>query len=61
MPEAAKNPMAYLRFLEVYCKTGQKENAEEMYKLLKHALMNPRNSNADILLKYADDTMAELN
>ena len=60
MPDAAKNPMAYLRYLEVYCKTGQKENAEEMYKLLKQSLMNPKNPNADILIKYADDVMAEL-
>ncbi len=61
VPDAAKNPMAYLRYLEVYCKTGQKENAEEMYKLLKQSLMNPKNANADILMKYADDVMAELN
>lgn len=60
LPDAAKNPMAYLRILEVYCKTGQKENADEMYGLLKNALYNPKNSNADILMKYADDVMAEM-
>ncbi|MBO4907894.1 MAG: hypothetical protein J5476_01305 [Lachnospiraceae bacterium] len=60
LPDAAKNPMAYLRILEVYCKTGQKENADEMYKLLKNSLYNPKNSNAEILMKYADDVMAEI-
>ena len=61
MPDAAKNPMAYLRFLEVYCKTGQRDNAKEMYTLLLQALTVPRNSNKDYLMKYADDLMAELN
>ena len=61
MPDAAKNPMAYLRFLEVYCKTGQRDNAKEMYKQLLLALTVPRNSNKDYLMKYADDLMAELN
>lgn len=60
LPDAAKKPMGYLRVLEVYCKTGQKENAVEMYKLLKDSLYNPGNSNADILMKYADDVMAEM-
>ena len=60
LPDAAKNPMAYLRILEVYCKTGQKENAEEMHKLLKQSLLSPKNPNADILIKYADDVMAEI-
>lgn len=60
LPDAAKNPMAYLRILEVYCKTGQKENAAEMYELLKKSLYNPKNPNADALMKYADDVMAEL-
>ena len=61
LPDAVKNPMAYLRILEVYCKTGQKDNAVEMYGLLKQSLMNPGNPNADVLIKYADDVMAELN
>ena len=60
LPDAAKNPMAYLRILEVYCKTGQKENAQEMYILLKQSLITSGNPNADVLMKYADDVMAEL-
>ena len=60
LPDAAKKPMAYLRYCEAYSKSGDKQKAEEYYGLLKESLNNPKNSNADVLLKYAEDVMSGL-